>query len=220
MKRPGDTDPATRESSDYDNRFERRLEAFSDIVFGFSISLLATRLEVPANPAGILDASRVLPLVVTFGLICVMWLQHYQIFNHYFVGRPPDVVLNFLFLFALALLPYCLQTFMRFPAQAAALELYFADVSVIFITLATLRLRGLLQRSPHLRSDLRLKDCQRVAAQYLLAVLMIVTVAGVATRRVVPPYQEGPFALAMVATLLIGRLAVRRVPAFLAPSPE
>ena len=33
----------------YGERFTQRLEAFSDLVFGFSLSLLATRLDVPAN---------------------------------------------------------------------------------------------------------------------------------------------------------------------------
>jgi len=32
-----------------DERFTRRLESFGDLVFGFSLSLLATRLDVPAS---------------------------------------------------------------------------------------------------------------------------------------------------------------------------
>jgi hypothetical protein len=33
----------------FGERFTHSLEAFSDLVFGFSLSLLATRLDVPAN---------------------------------------------------------------------------------------------------------------------------------------------------------------------------
>jgi hypothetical protein len=33
----------------YREKFTSRLEAFSDLVFGFSLSLLATRLDVPAK---------------------------------------------------------------------------------------------------------------------------------------------------------------------------
>ncbi|MEP6937531.1 MAG: hypothetical protein ABI871_05620 [Chthoniobacterales bacterium] len=48
-------------------RFTQRLEAFSDLVFGFSLSLLATRLEVPATASGIFDESKAVALLVTSG---------------------------------------------------------------------------------------------------------------------------------------------------------
>jgi hypothetical protein len=41
-----------------DDRFTSRLEAFSDLVFGFSLSLLATRLDVAAKINDIFDPGR------------------------------------------------------------------------------------------------------------------------------------------------------------------
>ena len=42
-------------------RFTRRLGAFSDLVFGFSLSLLAFRPDVPANVHDIFETTRVVP---------------------------------------------------------------------------------------------------------------------------------------------------------------
>ena len=42
----------------YGERFTHRLEAFSDLVFGFSLSLLATRLDVPTNENEVFNATR------------------------------------------------------------------------------------------------------------------------------------------------------------------
>lgn len=42
----------------YREKFTLRLEAFSDLVFGFSLSLLATRLDVPAKVEDIYDPTR------------------------------------------------------------------------------------------------------------------------------------------------------------------
>jgi hypothetical protein len=51
-------------------RFTVRLEAFSDLVFGFSLSLLATRLDVPARVEDIFDSTRWLAIIGTFGFVC------------------------------------------------------------------------------------------------------------------------------------------------------
>src|SRR3954464_4237031 len=87
-----------RASSFFGARFTQRLEAFSDLVFGFSLSLLATRLDIPANPAEVFETTRWATFIVTFGTICAIWLSHYRIFRHHFVARTPDLVVNFIFL--------------------------------------------------------------------------------------------------------------------------
>ena len=58
----------------YGERFTHRLEAFSDLVFGFSLSLLATRLELPAKAEDIFEATRWGTFVITFGIVCAFWL--------------------------------------------------------------------------------------------------------------------------------------------------
>jgi uncharacterized membrane protein len=97
-----------------EKRLTTRLEAFSDLVFGFSLSLLATRLDIPARAEDVFEPTRWLPVIVTFALICRFWFEHYRIFRHDFVVASFDMVINFIFLFAVAVLPYAVQTFLRF----------------------------------------------------------------------------------------------------------
>ena len=80
---------------------KNRLEAFSDLVFGFSLSLLATRLDIPADSSQIFEATRWSTFIITFTIICVFWLAHYKIFRQHFVPEVPDVAINFVFLLAL-----------------------------------------------------------------------------------------------------------------------
>jgi len=86
------------------DRFTARLEALSDLVFGFSLSLLATRLDVPARVEEVFEPSRWIAIIVTFGLVCRFWLEHYRIFGHHFVAGTFDAIVNFIFLFAIAVL--------------------------------------------------------------------------------------------------------------------
>ncbi len=64
-----------------DERFTRRLESFGDLVFGFSLSLLATRLDVPATAADVFTVPLAIGFVLTFVIMCVLWLEHYRIFG-------------------------------------------------------------------------------------------------------------------------------------------
>jgi hypothetical protein len=51
-------------------RFTSRLEAFSDLVFGFSLSLLATRLDVPSRVEDIFESTRWLAVMGSGSTIC------------------------------------------------------------------------------------------------------------------------------------------------------
>ena len=88
-----------------DERLTSRLEAFGDLVFGFSLSLIALRLDVPSRVEEIFEPARWLTVIITFALICRFWLEHYRIFRHQFVVRTLDMVVNFAFLFGIAILP-------------------------------------------------------------------------------------------------------------------
>jgi hypothetical protein len=58
-----------------DERLTSRLEAFGDLVFGFSLSLIALRLDVPSRVEEILEPTRWLTVIITFALICRFWLE-------------------------------------------------------------------------------------------------------------------------------------------------
>lgn len=201
-------------------KFTSRLEAFSDLVFGFSLSLLATRLDVPGKVEDIYDPARWLPVVGTFGLVCRFWLEHYRIFRHRFVAGMFDAVINFVFLFAIAVLPYAVETFLRFRFQVPAFALYLGDFAVVILTLAILRVRGLRQRRNDPNLDQRLRDWRRSLLQFGISLLLILLILGLELHggsvgealRDLDVY----VAVAFVAMVLLSRRLVPGLPRFLA----
>jgi uncharacterized membrane protein len=122
--------------------FTRRLENFSDIVFGFSISLLAVQLEVPKSASQIV-LSHYLFFFVTFAVMASVWYLHYRMFRFAFAPRAPDVILNFIFLGCVAFLPYTLELLNRMADVRLPGMLYAADFGTLFLLLAILNLHGL-----------------------------------------------------------------------------
>lgn len=199
----------------FGERFTHRLEAFSDLVFGFSLSLLATRLDVPANVSEVFDPTRWGTFLVTFGMICMLWLAHYRIFRARFIAQTPDVIINFVFLLGIAVLPYAVQTFLRFTVGRNAIVLYFGDFALVFAALATLRWRALRQRRGHDDREVRLREWRSSVRQYTI-VLIIVGFLVATNGKAFP--NEKFLALvpaALITVTLIARFAVRRLPGFL-----
>lgn len=202
-----------------DEKLTSRLEAFGDLVFGFSLSLIALRLDVPSRVDEILEPRRWAPVIITFALICRFWLEHYRIFRHRFVVRTPDMVVNFVFLFGIAILPYAVQTFLRFEMQVVPISLYFGDVILVLVTLSFLRLRGLGQRLGDPDEEDRLRDWRRTVAQFAVAV-MAAAVLGVMNRRGANIQNDwrlfGGYGIpGIIIIAFLVRRVVHRLPAFL-----
>ncbi|MDP9098939.1 MAG: TMEM175 family protein [Verrucomicrobiota bacterium] len=205
----------TAASPIYGERFTQRLEAFSDLVFGFSLSLLATRLDVPADPAEVFETTRWATFIVTFAMICAIWLSHYRIFRHHFVVRTPDVIVNFIFLLGIAVLPYVVQTFLRFTSAPNVIVLYLGDFAVILTALATLRWRALRQRRDDPDADVRLREWRGTVRQYIL-VLVIVGFLFAMNAQLFPAQKFFSFLPVVLVIVTLGtRLSVRRLPRFL-----
>lgn len=200
-------------------RFTSRLEAFSDLVFGFSLSLLATRLDIPAKVEDIFDPARWLAVIVTFALVCRFWLEHYRTFRHGFVADIFDAVLNFVFLFAIAILPYSLQTFLRFQKFLPSFALYTGDFSLILLSLTLLRVRSLRQRRTDPDPATRVREWRRCVLQFGIALLMAVLLIALKLRG--GTFESGIAALeyyalgGFVALGLFIRRGIQRLPAFL-----
>jgi uncharacterized membrane protein len=202
-----------------DERLTSRLEAFGDLVFGFSLSLIALRLDVPSRAEEIFEPARWATVIITFALICRFWLEHYRIFRHQFVVQTPDMVVNFVFLFGIAILPYAVQTFLRFEMQRVPFSLYIGDVVLILSTLSFLRLRGLRQRRDDPDEEGRLRDWRRTVAQFVVAGLAAGFMA--AMHRPGADFQTdlrffGTYAVpGIVVVALLVRRVIRQLPAFL-----
>src|SRR5438477_1724733 len=199
----------------YGERFTHRLEAFSDLVFGFSLSLLATRLELPAKAEDIFEATRWGTFVITFGIVCAFWLAHYRIFRHRFVARAPDVIINFVFLFGIAVMPFTVQTFLRFMPGQDAILIYFGDVALIFAALATLRCRALLQRRSDADAEVRLKGWRETVRQYGIVLFVGAFLAGMRAGWIPREKFYTLVPAAFVLVVLVTRVAVRQLPKFL-----
>jgi len=203
----------------YGERFTHRLEAFSDLVFGFSLSLLATRLDLPANEREVLDATRWATFIVTFGMICAIWLAHYRIFRHRFVAGVFEIIVNFVFLFGIAVLPYAVQTFLRFQSSRQSLLLYFGDFTLIFLALATLRLSALRQRRHDDDTEVRVREWRGTVRQYAITAMILVLLAAVGVHVIEPDRLFALLPGGIVAIALAMRLTIRRLPRFLS-APE
>ena len=196
-------------------RFTHRLEAFSDLVFGFSLSLLATRLDVPADVSDVFNATRWATFIITFGMICAIWLAHYRIFRHHFVAQIPDVIVNFVFLLGIAVLPYAVQTFLRFTGGRDAIVLYFGDFALVFTALATLRWRALRQRRGDSDGDVRLREWRGTVRQYVIVLMIIACLVGLNAGVIGTENFYSVVPAAFVIVTLITRASVRRLPKFL-----
>jgi hypothetical protein len=66
-----------------------RIEAVSDVVFGFALTLLVVSLEVPHTYADLVNAMRGFPaFALTFALLMALWARHYYFFSLLWARRP------------------------------------------------------------------------------------------------------------------------------------
>jgi uncharacterized membrane protein len=147
-------------------------------------------------------------------MICAIWLFHYRIFRHRFVARIPDVIVNFVFLLGIAILPYAVQTLLRFGSGDAIL-LYFCDFGLIFTALATLRLSALRQRRGNPDTEVRFREWRGTVRQYVIVAVIIgflfASNAGLVSKDKL--FKVVPATLVLIAVGM--RFVVRRLPEFL-----
>jgi uncharacterized membrane protein len=205
----------SKAGSMFGERFTHRLEAFSDLVFGFSLSLLATRLDIPAEASQIFEATRWATFIVTFAIICILWLAHYRIFRHHFVAEIADVVINFIFLLGIAILPYAVQTYLHFRNGHDSLVLYFGDFALIFAALASLRWRALLQRRGGSDTELRLREWRATVRQYTIVVVITGSLVAMSMGAIPKERFYSAAAGSFLVVTLATRFAVKRLPRFL-----
>lgn len=137
-----------------DEHLLHRLEAFSDIVIGFSLAELGLSLVIPAHIAQLWE--RPIPLVafaITFALICAIWYAHNRLFAHYFVPTPVNIVLNFFTLGSVIMLVYSVQLYVHFLRERSAIAFYAGCLAAAFALIAALYAIGLRQRREFLGPD-------------------------------------------------------------------
>ena len=87
-----------------------RIDAFSDVVFGFALTLIVVSLEVPHTFHELIESLRgVIPFSICFALLMQIWYVHYKFFRRYGIEDTRIVVLNSALLFVVLLFVYPLK---------------------------------------------------------------------------------------------------------------
>ena len=98
-----------------------RLEAFSDIVFGFALTLIVVSLEVPKTFQHLMHEMRgFLGFAICFAMLMWLWHAHHTFFRRYGLTDGYTIVLNTILLFLVLFYVYPLK--FLFAAVTGALE--------------------------------------------------------------------------------------------------
>ena len=138
-----------------------RIEAFSDAVFGFAITLLVVSLEVPNNFEELMQVIRGLPVfAVTFAILLMIWQEHHSLFKRFPTADGATIWLNGALLFVVVSYIYPLKflfngivgpggirvgpgaTFENVGQLITLMQIYGAGFATIFVIFATLYWRA------------------------------------------------------------------------------
>jgi uncharacterized membrane protein len=87
-----------------------RVEAFSDVVFGFALTLIVVSLEVPDTFEELMRALRGFPaFAICFAMLTWVWHAHHVFFRRYALKDEVTVALNMALLFVVLFYTYPLK---------------------------------------------------------------------------------------------------------------
>jgi len=196
-----------------DEYFVRRLEAFGDVVIGFSLAFLGSSLIVPNHAAMLLsDPTWLAAYVWTFALVCSMWGGHYWTFRYVFVPTRLSLVLNYAKLGFVVLLIFTVQVLLRaFQSGSArdvvaANELYWGCLCAYWVAAAAILAIGMRVRGKQLAPDVARRCLRRI---WRVGTTAPAIVAGIAIARANPSTMASTIALFMTAGVAAGTFAGR-----------
>ena len=136
-----------------------RIEAFSDVVFGFALTLIVVSVEVPKSFDALHMTLRgFLPFALCFALLGSIWHSHYQFFRRYSLHDGATIRINFALLFVVMFYVYPLKflftlatvggQMLMSPRELTYLMLLFGvGFTAIYALLATLYANALRQKT-------------------------------------------------------------------------
>ncbi|MBV8580705.1 MAG: DUF1211 domain-containing protein [Candidatus Eremiobacteraeota bacterium] len=198
-----------------ERHFVGRLEAFGDIVVGFSMSQLAVQFTVPSHGADLFAH----PLTYTFffgtfAIVSVYWMRYHRIMSTGFVPSRPDLFLAFAYLALVALVPYAMIVNLRFATNETDAAYSLAFYVGVFLALntvnAALDLRGLRRGWDLLDEPAR----HRLWRQIVGSAVLIVFLGGAL---VADAFGGATAASSVIAVLAVALVVARRITPL--PSP-
>jgi uncharacterized membrane protein len=87
-----------------------RVEAFSDVVFGFALTLIVVSLEVPTEFSELMKMMRGFPaFAICFAMLTWLWHVHHTFFRRYALSDEITITLNTVLLFLVLFYTYPLK---------------------------------------------------------------------------------------------------------------
>ena len=87
-----------------------RIEAFSDVVFGFALTLIVVSLEVPQTFHELMKIMRGFPaFAICFAMLVWIWHEHHKFFRRYDMRDEVTIALNAVLLFVVLFYTYPLK---------------------------------------------------------------------------------------------------------------
>lgn len=87
-----------------------RVDGFSDVVFGFALTLLVVSLEVPKTYTELHEMMRgFVPFAISFALLMTIWWEHYLFFRRFGLHDSRTIMLNAVLLFMVLFYVYPLK---------------------------------------------------------------------------------------------------------------
>ena len=216
-----------------------RVDGFSDVVFGFALTLLVVALEVPRTYAELhANLLGFFPFAISFTLLIMIWFAHYRFFRRFGLHDDATIALNAALLFVVLFYVYPLKFLfnLMLPTPNAAnifsnayqmrqlMVLYGLGFTVIYLLFASLYGMGWRHRE-----ELQLNRLERALTLYWLVDHLGVACVGllsVIIAFLLPIEQSGNagwtfFAIAIVKTVhgTIGGRYLRRIRASDAVGP-
>jgi uncharacterized membrane protein len=157
-----------------ESHYKRRLEAFSDIVFGLSLSELALQLGLPAKASGLIDhPMRYAIFFASFAIICSLWVAHHRMFRTFKPTRF-NVFLNFVYLAFTVLMPFGMQSLIKFSNSPIGLGIYAICYAITMATICLLQAIGFRDFAARLDATDRADLLQRIARSGAITAVMVV----------------------------------------------
>jgi uncharacterized membrane protein len=109
-----------------------RVEAFSDVVFGFALTLIVVSLEVPKSFAELMKVMNgFLAFAICFAMLTWIWYVHHTFFRRYALQDEITIALNTGLLFLVLFYTYPLK--FMFSIVTGQIEGAYTNASTLFI---------------------------------------------------------------------------------------